>query len=296
MAVIKRDTYKLAFDVLGYAYILVMCAFCIAPFWLLISGSFTSEHAILTHGYSFWPREFTLDAYKLAMGTSVSVLRAYGVSIAVTVSGTLLGLLLMAMSAYVLTRKEFKYRNRFSFLIYFTMLFSGGMVPYYVLISKYFQWTNNYLALIVPGLMTAWLLFLLRNFITAIPESIVESAKIDGASEYRIFYSLILPLAKPGLATIGLFLGLQYWNDWYNASLFIRDSKMFPLQYFLQNTIQSAEFIRKAMLGGMSFSVETPTEALKMATAVIATGPIVFLYPFVQKYFVKGITVGAVKG
>jgi len=293
---IKRDRYKLGFDILGYAYVIVMCAFCIAPFWLLVAGSFTSEREILTRGYSFWPRGFTLEAYRLATGTSVSVLRAYAVTVGVTLSGTLLGLLLMAMSAYVLTRKEFRYRNRFSFFIYFTMLFSGGMVPYYVLISKYFQWTNNYLALVVPGLMSAWLLFLLRNFVSSIPESIVESAKIDGASEYRIFFSLVLPLAKPGLATIGLFLGLQYWNDWYNASLFIRDTRMFPLQYFLQNTIQSAEFIRKAMLAGMSFSVETPTEALKMATAVIATGPIIFLYPFVQKYFVKGITVGAVKG
>lgn len=293
---IKRDGYKVTFDFLGYVYIGVMCVFCIAPFWLLVAGSFTTEHEIVTKGYSFWPSEVTLDAYKLAMGTSVSVLRAYAVSIGVTVSGTALGLLLMSMSAFVLTRKDFKYRNRFGFFIYFTMLFSGGMVPYYVLISKYLQWTNNYLALIVPGLMSAWLLFLLRNFISTIPESLVESAKIDGASEYRVFFSIVLPLAKPGLATIGLFLGLQYWNDWYNASLFIRDTKMFPLQYFLQNTIQSAEFIRKAMLSGMSFSVDTPTEALKMATAVIATGPIVFLYPFVQKYFVKGITVGAVKG
>ncbi len=293
---IKRDKYKLTFDTLGYAYITIMCAFCIAPFWLLVAGSFTSEHEILTRGYNFWPREFTLGAYKLAMGTSVSILRAYAVSIGVTATGTLLGLLFMSMSAYVLTRKNFKYRNRFGFFFYFTMLFSGGMVPYYVMISKYFQWTNNYLALVVPGLMTAWLLFLLRNFMSSIPDSLFESAKIDGASEYRIFFSIALPLAKPGLATIGLFLGLQYWNDWYNASLFIRDTKMFPLQYFLQNTIQSAEFIRKAMLSGMSFSVDTPTEALKMATAVITTGPIVFLYPFVQRYFVKGITVGAVKG
>ena len=293
---IKRDKYKLTFDFLGYAYITIMCVFCIAPFWLLVAGSFMSEREILTRGYNFWPREFTLGAYKLAMGTSVSIIRAYSVSIGVTVSGTLLGLLFMSMSAYVLTRKNFRYRNRFGFFIYFTMLFSGGMVPYYVMISKYFQWTNNYLALVVPGLMTAWLLFLLRNFMSTIPDSLFESAKIDGASEYRIFFSIALPLAKPGLATIGLFLGLQYWNDWYNASLFIRDTKMFPLQYFLQNTIQSAEFIRKAMLSGMSFSVDTPTEALKMATAVITTGPIVFLYPFVQRYFVKGITVGAVKG
>ncbi len=292
----KRDKYQILFNVLGFSYILFMCLFCIIPFWLLISGSFTSERYVITNGYGFIPGEFTLDAYKLAFGTSVSVMKAYAVSIGVTVTGTLLGLGLMAMTAYVLSKKDFKYRGRFAFYFYFTMLFSGGMVPYYILISNYFKWTNNYLALIVPGLMSPWLLLLLRNFMSSIPESIGESAKIDGASEYVIFLRLILPLSKPGLATIGLFLGLGYWNDWFNASLFIRDSSMFPLQYFLQNIIQSTEFARKSMMSGIPFSVDTPTESLKMATAVIATGPIIFLYPFVQRYFIKGLTVGAVKG
>jgi len=292
----KRDKYQFLFNSLGFSYILVMCVFCIIPFWLLISGSFTSERYVITNGYSFFPRELSLDAYLLAFGTSVSVLKAYSVSIGVTVTGTFLGLSLMSMTAYVLSKKSFKYRNGFAFYFYFTMLFSGGMVPYYILISSYFKWTNNYLALIVPGLMSPWLLFLLRNFMNSIPDSIGESAKIDGASEYVIFTRLILPLSKPGLATIGLFLGLGYWNDWFNASLFIRDSKMFPLQYFLQNIIQSTEFARKSMMSGIPFSVDTPTESLKMATAVIATGPIIFLYPFVQRYFIKGLTVGAVKG
>jgi putative aldouronate transport system permease protein len=292
----KKDNYQVLFNTLGYFYIILMCLFCLIPFWLLISGSFTSEHYIVTKGYSFFPNEFTLAAYKLAFGTSVSVLKAYAVSIGITVTGTLLGLTLMSMTAYVLTKKDFKYRARFAFFFYFTMLFSGGMVPYYILITNYFKWTDNYLALIVPGLMSPWLLLLLRNFMSSIPESIAESAKIDGASEYRIFTQLNIPLSKPGLATIGLFLGLSYWNDWFNASLFIRDSKMFPLQYFLQNIIQSTEFARKSMMSGIPFSVDTPTESLKMATAVIATGPIIFLYPFVQKYFVKGLTVGSVKG
>jgi len=292
----KRDKYQFLFNSLGFSYILVMCVFCLVPFWLLISGSFTSERYVITNGYSFFPGEFTLDAYKLAFGTSVSVMKAYGVSIGITLAGTFLGLMLMSMTAYVLSKKEFKYRGQFAFYFYFTMLFSGGMVPYYILISTYFKWTNNYLALIVPGLMSPWLLFLLRNFMNSIPESIGESAKIDGATEFVIFTRLILPLSKPGLATIGLFLGLGYWNDWFNASLFIRDSSMFPLQYFLQNIIQSTEFARKSMMSGIPFSVDTPTESLKMATAVIATGPIIFLYPFVQRYFIKGLTVGAVKG
>ncbi len=292
----KRDKYQITFNILGFSYILVMCVFCLVPFWLLISGSFTSERYVITNGYSFFPGEFTLDAYKLAFGTSVSVMKAYGVSIGITLAGTFLGLMLMSMTAYVLSKKEFKYRGQFAFYFYFTMLFSGGMVPYYILISTYFKWTNNYLALIVPGLMSPWLLFLLRNFMNSIPESIGESAKIDGATEFVIFTRLILPLSKPGLATIGLFLGLGYWNDWFNASLFIRDSSMFPLQYFLQNIIQSTEFARKSMMSGIPFSVDTPTESLKMATAVIATGPIIFLYPFVQRYFIKGLTVGAVKG
>jgi putative aldouronate transport system permease protein len=292
----KLDRSRILFFSMGYTYVIGMCILCLVPFWLLISGSFTTERYIITKGYNFIPGEFTLEAYRLAFGTSVSILRAYEISILVTVAGTLCGLMFMAMAAYVLSRKEFRYRGRFAFYIYFTMLFSGGMVPYYILVTSYLKWTNNLLALIVPALMSPWLLLLLRNFMNSIPESINESARIDGASEYRIFFSLILPLAKPGLATIGLFLGLQYWNDWFNASLFIRDKDIFPLQYFLQNIIQSTEFVRKAMLSGMSFSIDTPAESLKMATAVIATGPIIFLYPFVQKYFVKGLTVGSVKG
>jgi putative aldouronate transport system permease protein len=272
-----------------------MAIACLIPFWLLIAASFSDESDLYNYGYSFWPHTFSLEAYHSAM-MSGNIFKAYQVSIGITVAGTLLGLFIMMMAAYAIQRKEFRYRNKIAFYFYFTTLFSGGLVPYYVLMTKYLNLKNNYLALILPALMSPWLIILLRTYIQTIPEALTESAKLDGASDFGILLRIIIPLAKPGLATIGLFLALNYWNDWYNASLFLMRKSMYPLQYYLQNVILNAEFARSLAGTGVNVDLRAPTESLKMATAAIATGPIVLLYPFVQKYFVKGIIIGAVKG
>ena len=293
----KSKVQNLFFNTMAYFYIAAMSLFCLLPFILLISASFTDEGAIFENGYTFWPSKFSLEAYKVALSGSTNVAKAYGVSIGVTLIGTVLGLLAMIMAANVLQRKDFKYRNQISFYFYFTTLFNGGLVSYYVLIASFLHLKNSYLALLLPVLMSPWLILLLRSFVQGIPDALTESAKIDGAGEFTILFKVIIPLSKPGLATIGLFLALQYWNDWFNASLFITDKSMFPLQYYLQNVIMNAEFARQlSAKGASSVSLNAPTESLKMATAVLATGPIILLYPFVQKYFIRGLTVGAVKG
>lgn len=279
----------------GAVYLTVACVFCILPFWLVVSSSLTSEPSIIKDGYRLIPKEFSWSAYQLAIGKANGMLNAYAVSITVTVTGTVLGLALMAMAAYVLTRKSFHYRGQLAFYFYFTSLFSGGLVPTYLLFTNYLRLTDTLWALILPLLMSPWLLLLLRNFLKTLPDSLIESAKVDGAREFTIFARIVLPLSTPGLATIGLFLALLYWNDWFNASLFLHQKTLYPLQYYLQNIISSTEFARQAMGKGVVFAIDTPSESLKMATAVLVTGPIILLYPFVQRYFVKGLTVGAVK-
>ena len=200
------------------------------------------------------------------------------------------------MSAYVLTRKEFKYRKWFSLFFYFTILFSGGLVPTYIWIVRYLHLKNTIFALILPMFITAWHLLLLKNFMLNVPAEIVESAKIDGANDNTIFHKIYIPLSTPGLVTIGLFKSLYYWNDWFQARLYITDRDLIPLQYFLYNTLNLVRFLsNSAGEAGISL-LELPSESLKLAMAVVATGPIVLLYPFVQRFFIKGLTLGALKG
>lgn len=285
------------FNYIGYIYVSLVAIICIMPFWLVISGSFTKESEIIHEGFKIIPKVFSFEAYKYIFVFPDRILRAYGVSIFITVTGTLIGLFFISMAAYVLVRKDFKYSNGFSFFFYFTTLFNGGLVPYYLLIVNHLQLKNTIYALLLPSLMNAWLLLLMRNFMKSIPESIIESAKIDGAGEFTIYSKFVLPLAKPGLATIGLFLALAYWNDWFLALMFVEEPKLHPLQYMLYKVVQSIEGLRSASSrGGLTSLVELPSESLKMATAVVVTGPIVFLYPFVQRYFIKGLIVGSVKG
>lgn len=294
---IKQTRGKRAISIFSYVFTGLFALVCLLPFLLIISASFTEEHAIYAQGYRLIPPAFSLDAYRYLFATPEKILNAYGVSIFVTLVGSLLGLFLIAMGGYVLQRPDFKYRNFFSFFVYFTMLFNGGLVPTYMWYVK-LGLKDNILVLILPLLMSAWNVILMKNFMHSIPHEITEAAKIDGASDFRIFRQLILPMAVPGLATVGLFLGLAYWNDWFNAYLYINDTKMHPLQMVLYRCLATAEFYKNqaAVNIGGGVAISLPTESVKMATAVIATGPIIFLYPFVQKYFVKGLTVGSVKG
>jgi putative aldouronate transport system permease protein len=202
----------------------------------------------------------------------------------------------MSMAGYVLSRSDFKYRNAISFFIYFTTLFSGGLVPSYILMVNYLGLKDNILAMILPGMVSAWSIFLMRNFMKAIPDSLYESAAIDGAGDFRIYWQIFIPLAGPSLATIGLFLALGYWNEWYNAMLYIQSQIKFPLQFFLQKIVTQANVQLLIQQGAVVNTSDLPSESIKMATAVVAIGPIILLYPFVQKYFVSGLTIGAVKG
>ena len=293
---IKLTTSRIIFNIISYLSLTFIALLCLLPFIMLISGSFTSEQAIRFEGYSIFPREFTTEAYEMIFKYPEKILKAYGVSIFITVIGTIAGLFFLTMTAYVISRKDFKYRNVISFYFYFTTLFNGGMVCTYIFYIQYLHLKDNLLALILPMMMNVFYLLIMRSFIAAIPVALIESAKIDGAGEFRIFIQIILPLLKSGLATIGLFIALGYWNDWYNAMLYLNSEEKYPLQYMLYNMLQKQEAMAQ-MASQVGRRVENlPTSGLKLAIAVVATGPIVLLYPFVQKYFVKGITIGSVKG
>lgn len=293
---IKQGPSRIVFNIISYVLIGLLAAACVLPFVMLISGSFTSEQAIRFGGYSVFPREFTTEAYEVIFRTPERIIRAYGVSIFITAVGTVIGLFLLTMTAYVISRRDFKYRNKISFFFYFTTLFNGGMVSTYIFYIQYLQLKDNLLALILPGMMNVFYLLIMRSFVNTIPTALIESAKIDGAGEFRTFLQIVLPLLKSGLATIGLFMALGYWNDWYNAMLYLNSEEKFPLQYMLYNMLQKQQALA-AIASQVGLKVENmPTNSLKLAMAVVATGPIILLYPFVQKYFVKGITIGSVKG
>jgi len=293
---VKLSASSKLFYAISYSFIAIITALCLVPFIVLVSSSFTSEQYIRFHGYSIIPKEFTTDAYELIFKTPITIIRAYGVSILITFIGTVLGLLLVSMTAYVISRKDFKYRNAFSFFFYFTTLFNGGMVCTYIFYIQYLHLKDSLWALILPGVFNVFYLLIMRSFVSTIPTALIESAKIDGAGEFRIFFQIILPLLKAGMATIGLFLALGYWNDWYNAMLYINSDTKYPLQYMLYNLLQQTQALAKIASQAGIVVADLPTNSLKMAMAVVATGPIILVYPFVQKYFVKGITIGSVKG
>jgi putative aldouronate transport system permease protein len=292
----KVEGATLAFNIIGYSIVSLAVVLCLVPFVMLVSGSFTSEEAIVKYGYGIIPKEVSLEAYKLLFKYPQDIIRAYGVSIFITVVGTGLGLFITTMTAYVLSRKDFKYRNNLAFFFYFTTLFNGGILSMYIFMVRYLHLKNNYLALILPLIINAFYLIVMRTFISSIPDSISESARIDGAGDFTIFIKLILPLSKAGLATIGLFYALDYWNDWYHAMLYMTDYKRYPLQYMLYSMISTTEALSRISQVTNVAMVEVPSNSLKLTMTVVATGPIILVYPFVQKYFVKGITIGAVKG
>lgn len=295
---IKDEKYTLLFKVIAYTVTIMATVICLFPFLLIVSASFTPNDVIVREGFHLIPSQFSLEGYRMVFRFPETVLRAYWVTTFTTVVGTALGLFFITMSGYVLQRKDFKYRNYFSFFIYFTTLFGGGLVPWYILMTRYLNLMDTYTVLIFPGLMTPFLIILMKNFIrSAVPEEIFESAKIDGANDFKIYYRIVLQLSMPGIATVGLFLALAYWNDWFLSSLFINDQNMYQLQFYLYNIINSIQFISQMGAGtGVSLGTDLPTESTKMAMAIIVTGPILFLYPFVQRYFVRGLTIGAVKG
>lgn len=294
---IRRDGTQIAIHAVTYVVVTVFSLICILPFWMIVASSFSSEEAIRRSGFTLFPQQISTYAYELLFRSPDQMLGAYVVTICLTAAGTLMGLFIIAMTGYALQRRDFPYRNGIMFYIYFTSLFSAGLVPFYLLMVQGLGLRDNYLAILLPLLMSPWLIVLMKNFVKAIPHEITESGKIDGAGDFRIFYSLILPSMKPALATIGLFLALSYWNEWYLSSLFLTSKVVYrPLQFHLYNVINKVASLKNSVAGSNVVISDLPGETLKMATAVVATGPIVLLYPFVQKYFVAGLTVGAVKG
>lgn len=279
-----------------YLIVAIFALICLFPFTLMVTSSFMNEKEILTEGFKLIPNEWSFSAYEFLFRTPKKLIDAYGVTIFTAVVGTLMGLLCMSMAGYVLCRKDFLYRNQISFFIYFTTLFSGGLIPSYLLMVNGLHLKDSVWAMILPAIMSPWSIFLMRNFMKSVPDSLYESASIDGAGDFRIFWQIFLPLAKPALATVGLFLVLGYWNQWYSAMLYIESPDKYPLQYFLQKIINQANITLLIQQGVTINTQDMPSESIKMATAVVATGPIILVYPFVQKYFVSGMTVGAVKG
>lgn len=293
----KKDKYTISVQVFAYVFITIFALACLIPFVLMISASFSSESAITTTGFSILPKEFSVAAYELVFKSPKVLLGSYAVTIIMTVAGTAIGLFIVAMTGYALQRKDFPFRNGIMFFIYFTTLFSAGLAPTYLWMTKYLNLKDNYLAVFLPLLMSPWLIILMKNFVKSIPYEITESGKIDGAGDFRIFTSLVLPMLTPALATIGLFIALGYWNEWYNSMLYLSSSVEYkPLQNYLYGIINQAAALKNSVAGANVSTGPLPAQTLKMATAVLATGPIIFLYPFVQKYFISGITIGAVKG
>ncbi|MBB3110281.1 putative aldouronate transport system permease protein [Paenibacillus phyllosphaerae] len=294
---IRTDASGIAVRWIGTIFISIFSICCLLPFLLVLGTSFTSENAIKKFGFNFWPREFSTFAYEIVFENPQLIIGSYVVTILITLVGTALGLFIVAMTGYALQRPDFEYRNKISFFIYFTTLFSGGLVPFYLLITQYLSLKDNYLAVLLPGLLSPFLIIMMKSFVRSIPHAITESAKIDGAGDFTIFIRLILPMTTPALATIGLFIALGYWNEWYNSMLFLSaDMKYRPLQLFLYNVITSADYVRNSAASSNVALRDVPLESMKMATAIVATGPVILFYPFVQRYFIKGITVGAVKG
>ncbi len=277
----------------------VLVFLTILPILLLIITSFTDESTILTQGYTFFPKKLSLASYYYILKQGAVIFRAYGISILVTIIGTALSVMITTMLAYPMARKNFKYKNALSFFVFFTMLFNGGVVSSYIMWSSVFHIKDTLWALIIPNYMvTAVNVFLVRNYyVNNVPDSLIESAQLDGAKEGTIFFKIMLPLAVPTVATISLFTGLTYWNDWTNGLYFITDSRLYGIQNFLiriMNNIQALKSSSASMMGASS--VELPSFSVRMAIAFIGILPILVIYPFIQKYLIRGVVVGAVKG
>ncbi len=294
---VKRTFSDIFIEQLAIFLVIIFTALCVLPFLLIVSTSFSAEDVVRKNGFALLPQAPTLDAYKMIFKNGGVILGSYVVTILITGIGTIFGLGIISMTGYALNRKDFPLRNGISFFIYFASLFSAGLAPYYLLMVKVYHLKDNYLAILLPLLMSPWLIILMKNYVKSVPYELTEAGKIDGAGDFTIFVQLILPMLKPALATIGLFLALGYWNEWYQSSLFLSARINYkPLQYMLYQIANQAAYLKNSIAGAYVDFSDFPQETLKMATAVVATGPIVLVYPFVQKYFIAGITVGAVKG
>jgi putative aldouronate transport system permease protein len=286
---------RAALGVISYTLVGGIALVAVFPFMVLLINSFTSEHFLINHGYSLFPREFSLEAYGLVFQNPQKIGRAYAVTLLVTAVGTCASLLFSSMAAYTLSRREVRLRGQLAFFLYFTTLFSGGLAPTYIIITTVFHLKNTLAVLILGPMFNVLHILILRNFfMNSVPASLIESAKIDGAGDFTVYLRILLPLTTPALASIGLFTALFYWNDWWTAMLYVERQRLFPLQYVLYQILSSVT-VAANIINNVA-TVNMPKETLKLAMTVISIGPIILAYPFVQRYFVKGITLGAIKG
>jgi len=288
------------FQIFGNILMVLLSVCAVAPFILLIMSSLTEEQTLITNGYSFFPAKFSTYAYEYLLRKTGSVVRGYGISIFITAVGTLCNILITTLYAYPLSRRELPGRSFFAFYLFFTMLFSGGLVPAYLMWTQTFHIRNTIFALLIPGLlMSAFNVIMMRTYFTSnIPDSVVEAARVDGASEFKILFGIVLPMALPILATIALLVGLGYWNDWMNGLYYVNDDRLYSIQVLLMNIQRNLDQLRQnAQQGGGNINTgDLPSTSVRMALTVLGVLPIMVVYPFVQKYFVKGIAIGAVKG
>ena len=280
-----------------YGILAVFALACLYPLLLTAMTSITDEQTLIRDGYRMFPEKYSLAAYRVitdSMGSKV--LDAYKITLFVTVVGTSLSLFVTASIAYVVSVRDFKQRNLINMLLYIPMVFSAGLLPWYIVCTKYYHLTNTLWALILPPCLNVFNVFLMRNFFSSLPTAVFESARIDGAGHFRIFFLIAIPMAQVGIITVGMLYALGYWNDYYNALMFIRKSEMYPMQYYLYNILSNIQFAARQSQTRLSYNIAIPSETIKMAIIVVTILPILFLYPFIQRYIVKGVVVGAVKG
>ena len=282
--------------IIFYVIATIFAIFCLYPFLQVIISSFADELTLTIEGFKLFPSKLSIDAYRTLFANS-QILKAYAVTIFITVVGTILCVLVTAMAAYALSGKKLKYRNIINLFFYVTMIFSGGLIPFYVLITNYLKLADNLLVYILPAAFNVWNMFLLKNFFNEIPSEIIESAQLDGASELRIALQIIFPLSLPALATVSLFTALGFWNEWMSSMLYISNPDFYTLQYIIVRMVENVSTARAIGEAHLPPGIITvPAETLRLATSVITIGPIILLYPWLQKYFVTGLRVGGVKG
>jgi putative aldouronate transport system permease protein len=291
---IKSERKSNLFIVLFFS---IVSIFIILPLLYIISVSLSNDSDISRYGYQLIPHKVTFLAYTYIFQTSNALLHSYMITGIVTVVGTVLSLILTSSIAYVMTRRDYRYSTITTFFVFFTLLFNAGLVPSYMVVTNLLHMQDTIWALILPYGVSAWFTMLMRGFMQGLPFEIIESAKMDGSSELNTFIRIILPLSKPALATVGLFYALAYWNDWWLALLYIDNENLIPLQYFLQRILSNIQFLTTSIQAGINVDLtQIPTESSRMAIAILAAGPMLFAFPFFQKYLIKGLTVGAVKG
>lgn len=290
----KKSRSEITQQVIMTIVITMIGLCCLFPIYLVFINSFASESSILKNGYMVIPDEFSLQAYKSIFYKGSAILTSYGITIFVTLLGTLIATIITYMCGYSLANEHLKYRNAFALFFFITTVFNTGLVPWYMICRKLHMY-NNIWALIIPSMIfNPFNMFLVRNFINGIPASLGECARIDGAGELTIAFKIYFPLCAPVLATITLFYALGYWNNWFNAVMLLDDSALYPLQMILFKIQSDLSMLRELTNVGLNHTI--PTESFKMASAIVTMGPIVLLYPFLQRYFTEGLVIGAVKG